>query len=77
MANEIDGGEDYFCIDSKTIEVCCIARGKRCKMGRSGDFALAIDFGYCVSQGSYYYGHKLHALCGLSGVMSRNTIFRN
>ena len=77
MANEIDGGEDYFCIDSKPIEVCRIARGKRCKMGRSGDFALAIDFGYCVSQCSYYYDHKLHALCGLSGVMSRNTIFRN
>ena len=69
MANEIDGGEDYFCIDSKPIEVCRIARGKRCKMGRSGDFALAPDFGYCASQGSYYYGYKLHALCGLSGVI--------
>ena len=69
MANEIDGGEDYFCIDSKPIEVCRIARGKRCKMGRSGDFALAPDFGYCASQGCYYYGYKLHALCGLSGVI--------
>ncbi len=69
MANEIDGGEDYFCIDSKPIEVCRIARGKRCKMGRLGDFALAPDFGYCASQGSYYYGYKLHALCGLSGVI--------
>ena len=69
MVNEIDGGEDYFCIDSKPIEVCRIARGKRCKMGRSGDFALAPDFGYCASQGSYYYGYKLHALCGLSGVI--------
>ena len=26
MAAEIDGGEDYFCIDSKPIEVCRFAR---------------------------------------------------
>ena len=69
MANMIDGGEDCFCIDSKPIEVCRTARGKRCKMGRSGDFALAPDFGYCASQGNYYYGYKLHALCGLNGVI--------
>ena len=25
-------GEDYFYIDSKPIEVCRVARGKRCKM---------------------------------------------
>ena len=31
----IDGGEDYFCIDSKPIEVCRLSRGKRCKMGRT------------------------------------------
>lgn len=29
IANHIDGGEDYFCIDSKPIEVCRLARGKR------------------------------------------------
>ena len=33
VANHIDGGEDYFCVDSKPIEVCRLARGKRCKMG--------------------------------------------
>lgn len=26
IANHIDGGEDYFCIDSKPIEVCRVAR---------------------------------------------------
>ena len=25
MVSEMDGGEDYFCIDSKPIEVCRIA----------------------------------------------------
>ena len=28
MAEVIDGGEDYFCIDSKTIEICRPARAK-------------------------------------------------
>ena len=37
MAEEMDGGEDCFCIDSRPIEVCRVARGKRCKMGRDGD----------------------------------------
>lgn len=69
IANHIDGGEDYFCIDSKPIEVCRLARGKRCKMGRNADFATAPDFGYCASQGTYFFGYKLHALCGLSGVI--------
>lgn len=69
MSKEMDGGEDYFCIDSRPIEVCRVARGKRCKMGRDGDFAKAPDFGYCASQGSSFFGYKLHALCGLSGVI--------
>ena len=35
MVAVIDGGEDYFCIDSKPIEECRLSRGKRCKMGRT------------------------------------------
>jgi len=50
IADCIDGGEEYFCIDSKPIEVCRIARGKRCKM----DYSEAPSFGYCASQGIYY-----------------------
>ena len=69
IARHIDGGEDYFCIDSMPIEVCRVVRGKRCKMGRGEDFAKAPDFGYCASQGTYFFGYKLHALCGLSGVI--------
>lgn len=69
IANYIDSGEDYFCIDSKPIEVCRLARGKRCKMGQNGDFATAPDFRYCASQGIYFFGYKLHALCGISGVI--------
>ena len=69
IANHIGGGEDYFCIDSKLIEVCRLARGNRCKMGRKADFATAWDFGYCASQGIYFFEYKLHARCRLIGVV--------
>ncbi len=64
----MDGGEDCFCIDSKPIEVCRFSRSKRCGMGKK-DFEKAPSIGYCASQGMYYYGYKLHAVCGLSGVI--------
>ena len=51
------------------LEVCRVARGKRCKMGRTGNFSQAPDFGFCASQNTYYFGYKLHAICGLSGVI--------
>ena len=69
IAMTIDGGEDFFFVDSKPVEVCRLARGKRCKMGRTGDFSQAPDFGYCAAQDTYYFGYKLHAVCGLSGVI--------
>ena len=49
IANEMDGGEDYFCIDSKPVEVCRIARAKRCTMG-GNDYRKAPSYGYCASQ---------------------------
>ena len=35
----------------------------------SGNFSQAPDFGFCASQNTCYFGYKLHALCGLSGVI--------
>ena len=67
IATHIDGDENIFCIDSKPIEVCRVSRGKRSKM--SNDYHTAPNFGYCASQGSYYFGYKLHAVCGLNGVI--------
>ena len=43
---KMDGGEEQFFVDSKPIEVCRVARGKRCKMGRTGNFSQAPDFGF-------------------------------
>ena len=68
MAMAIDEGEDVFCVDSKPIPVCRIARAKRCKLGR-GDFQTAPSFGYCAAQTTYYYGYKMHAVCGIRGVI--------
>ena len=66
---KMDSGEDLFFVDSKPIEVCRVAREIRCKMRRTGNFLQAPDFGFCASQNIYYFGYKLHALCGLSGVI--------
>ena len=68
IADKMDGAEEYFCVDSKPIEVCRLARASRCKFGKT-DLESAPAFGYCASQKTYYYGYKLHAVCGLSGVM--------
>lgn len=68
VAVAIDGGEDVFCIDSKPIKVCQNARAGRCTMGRDNADA-APDWGYCASQGLHYYGYKLHAVCGIRGVI--------
>lgn len=68
VAGAIDGFEDVFCIDSKPVKVCQNARAKRCTMGQDNPDA-APDWGYCASQGLHYYGYKLHAVCGIRGVI--------
>lgn len=68
VAEKMDGAEEYFCVDSKPIEVCRLARASRCTLG-ANDYANAPSVGYCATQDMYYYGYKLHAICGLSGVI--------
>ena len=68
IAQAIDGDEDYFCIDSKPIPVCRFARARRCRLGKN-DFETAPNYGFCAAQNTHYYGYKLHALCGLKGVI--------
>ena len=68
VAVAIDGSEDVFCIDSKPVKVCQNARAKRCAIGRD-NLEEAPDWGYCASQGMHYYGYKLHAVCGIRGVI--------
>ena len=68
IADRMDGAEEYFCVDSKPIEVCRLARASRCTMGAT-DYPTAPAIGYCATQDMYYFGYKLHAICGLSGVI--------
>lgn len=68
IAAAMDGKEDVFSIDSKPVKVCQNARAKRCAMGKDTP-DLAPAWGYCASQGMHYYGYKLHAVCGISGVI--------
>ena len=68
IAKAIDGGESVFSIDSKPVKVCQNARASRCTMGKR-DIEHAPAWGYCASQNMHYYGYKLHALCGVRGVI--------
>ena len=68
IASKMDGAEEYFCIDSKPIEICRLSKGLRCKM-KGTDVTNSPAFGYCDTQKIYYFGYKLHAICGLSGVI--------
>ncbi|MBR1475353.1 MAG: IS982 family transposase [Muribaculaceae bacterium] len=68
IAKVIDGRETVFSIDSKPVKVCQNARANRCQMGKD-DIEHAPSWGYCASQNMYYYGYKLHALCGITGVI--------
>ena len=68
IAGKIDVGESMFCIDSKPLKVCQNARANRCSMGKA-DIKQAPAWGDCASQNMRYYGYKLHALCGITGVI--------
>ena len=68
IADKMDGAEEFFCIVSKPIEVCRLARASSCTMGAT-NYSSAPAIGYCASQNMYYFGYKLHAVCGLSGVI--------
>ena len=62
IAMEMGGGEEQFFVDSKPIEVCRVARGKRCKMGRTGDFSQAPDFGFVL--------RRIHTILAISYTLS-------
>jgi len=58
---------DYYVIDSIPLDVRRLSRSGRSKICKE-DYLSAPDKGYCASQGMYYYGYKLHAVCSLTGV---------
>jgi hypothetical protein len=68
MAEDIDEFEDTYCIDSKPVEICRLARASRNRIGKT-NYDKAPSIGYCASQERYYFGYKLHILCGIRGVV--------
>ena len=56
IADKMDGAEEYFCVDSKAIEVCRLARASRCTMGAT-DHSSAPAVGYCATQDMCYFGY--------------------
>ena len=68
MARAMDGNEFVFSVDSKPVKVCQNVRARRCTMGKD-DFDHAPSWGYCSTMRMKYYGYKLHAVCGISGVI--------
>jgi hypothetical protein len=67
LAERFNEFEDHFIVDSMPLEVCKLSRSGRSKVCKEQGHSLP-NKGYCASQGSKYYGYKLHAVCSISGV---------
>lgn len=67
LSEKLIVGESLFIVDSMPLEVCKLSRSWRSRICREEVFS-SPDKGYCASQGSTYYGYKLHAVCSKSGV---------
>ena len=66
---KMDGAEELFFVDSKPIEVCRVARESVAGWDGPVIFQRLLTFGYCASRNTCYFGYKLHALCGLTGII--------
>ena len=67
LASYFNDFENYFIVDSMPLEVCKLSRGSRSKICKENIYSLP-NKGYCASQGTRYYGYKLHAVCSVNGV---------
>ena len=59
--------EDYFVVDSMSLEVVKLSRSNRSKICQE-EFYSSPNKGYCASQNMQYYGYKIHAVCSIEGV---------
>lgn len=67
LASRFNEFEDVFIVDSMPLEVCKLSRSGRSTVCKENDYSRP-NKGYCASQGSTYYGYKLHAVCSVKGV---------
>ena len=68
LANQFNEFEDIFVVDSMPLEICKLSRSQRSSICQQ-DLDLAPDKGYCASMKMSYYGYKLHATCGVAGII--------
>ena len=61
--------ENIFILDSLPIEICKFARAKRINICKENT-QTSLEYGYCASQNTYYFGYKFHDVCSLGGVMT-------
>lgn len=59
--------ENYYVVDSMPLEICKNARASRSSICKESQISFPTK-GYCASQGSYYYGYKLHGVCSVDGI---------
>jgi hypothetical protein len=67
LASFFNDFENYFVVDRMPLEVWKLSRSTRSKVCKE-NISTIPNKGYCASQGSRYYGYKLHAICSVSGV---------
>ena len=67
LASYFNDFENYFVVDSMPLEVCKLSRSTHSTVCRE-NIETVPNKGYCASQGSKYYGYKLHAICSVSSV---------
>ncbi len=67
LSDSFNRFEDIYVIDSMPLEVCKLSRSSRSRVCKENSFS-SPDKGYCASQGTTYYGYKLHAICSVRGV---------
>ena len=67
LSDRLNAHEQVFIVDSMPLEVCKLSRSGRSTVCKEEMFS-SPDKGYCASQGSNYYGYKMHAVCSKIGV---------
>lgn len=60
--------EDYFIVDSMSLEICKFVRHRRIKICKN-EFETAPSKGFCASQNNWFYEYKLHGVCSINGIL--------
>jgi hypothetical protein len=68
LSHQFNEFEDIFVVDSMPLEVCKLSRSQRSSICQQA-VETAPDRGYCAATNMSYYGYKLHATCGVAGVI--------